>query len=823
MDEILYKYMDWPRIEAVVYGEENAPRDVMGPRMTKDGVLIQCWYPQASKALVKVSQKKAYPMEMADEAGYFAALLPGKKIPAYSFEVTVEKDGEERTEEIPADPYRFPCQLEEVDEKRFLAGIHYEVYEKLGAHPMTLDGVEGVLFAVWAPNAFRVSVVGDFNQWDGRRHLMHRMPASGIYELFIPGVRPGALYKYEMQAKGGRVYLKGDPYGFQTELPPAGASCVADLDAYRWQDEKWQKKELPSHKEPLHILELDLVHWKEAGDYKSLAGEIAAYAGKMGYTHVELLPVMEYFDEASAGYNTAWYYAPTRRLGVCEDFMYFVDVLHQNGIGVILDWAAAHFPELPEGLVCFDGTCLYENEDMRRKYHPFWGTLLFNYQSPLVRNFLIANAFFWMRKYHIDGLRLDDVDAMLYLDYGRQDGEWAPNLYGSNENLDAVDFLKHLHSMLRKERPGFLFIAQEEGLWPALTGAVEDDAVGFDYKWNRGFTQDLLDYLQKDFSQRTAHYDQLTFSMVYGYSERYLLTLGRRDIGDYASWLENLPGDRKEKESGLRVALGYLFCHPGKKMSLPAAGVSEEFAAYARELAALYLARPALYELDEKEEGFEWIQAMRYEENILVFLRKTKRREDTLLIVCNFSPNAYTGYNIGVPYPGKYKEILNSDKEAFGGSGHVNPKVKMSKKAECDERADSISVKVPPLGISIYSYSEALEKVTGNQEARKKKAPAKKADLKQEIQDKMEKAAGGEAAALEAAVPKAAAVEKVVAKKASEKKAVVEKAPEKKTVAEKASEKKVVAEKAPKKKAARKAPVKKTPAKKTAADKGAKE
>ncbi|MGI6068981.1 MAG: 1,4-alpha-glucan branching enzyme [Blautia sp.] len=738
MKDILYQYMDWPRIEAVVYGEERAPRDVMGPLVTDDGILLQCFFPQAERVSVEIgAQKKRYPMKRQDEAGYFACMVPGKEIPEYIYVVEKGKAEAARFQ----DPYAFPCQISELDEKRFLAGIHYEIYEKLGAHPMEVDGVQGVYFAVWAPNALRVSVVGDFNQWDGRRCPMHRMPASGIFELFLPGVEAGAIYKYEMKLKGGGICLKADPYANGTENLPGRASKVCDLDGYDWQDGQWQKKEekgLPGT--PLCICEVDLASFAEgleSKDYRALGEAVAAYAGRMGYTHVELVPVMEYKENP---YATANYYAPTSRFGTAREFMEFVDILHQADIGVIMDWTPAHFPKDPQGLEAFDGTCLYENEDIRKKYHPMWGTLLYNFDSPLVRNFLIANAFFWMRKYHIDGLRMDDVDAMLYLDYGRGEGEWAPNIYGTNENLEAIEFMKHLNSVVRKENPGFLLIAQEDGLWPELTGDVDETHMGFDYKWNRGWTQDFLGYLKNDFPFRSSHHDELSLAMVYGYFESYILTLGRRDVTDTASFLAMLPGDKQQKEAGLKAAYGFQMCHPGGKMHMEMQDAPEGVAKCLEDLIHLYREYPAMHRMDGNPDGFEWVQLMRYEENVLTFLRKTEKEEDTLLVVVNFSPDPYEGYAIGVPYHGKYKEVFNSDKMIYGGSGFVNPRVKMSKKEECDEREHSIRVKVPPLGISIYAYSKVVEKVAGNTAAKKKTAAKKAAakNLKAELERKIE-------------------------------------------------------------------------------------
>ena len=543
MESKVYKYMDWPEIEAVVYGEEAAPRDLMAPRMTADGVLVQGFFPDADSVEVLVDTK-TYKMEKQDEAGYFAVMLPMRKIPPYQYRITKSK--EVRTV---ADPYAFPVQITEDEEKAFCAGVYYHAYEKLGAHPKEIDGVTGTSFAVWAPNALRVSVVGDFNNWDGRCHMMHRMPMSGIYELFIPGVGDGAVYKYEMKLKGGTIQLKSDPYAVCTELPPASASVVKDLRNYVWDDATWMdaREKYKDRHQPVSIYETSLTAWENAQ-------ELVDYVKKMKYTHVELHPVMEYLNEDSGEYSTFAYYAPDRRFGMPEDFQQLVNALHKENIGVILDWTPSHFPREEGGLELFDGTPLYENPDPSMAIHPMWGTLLFNFDSPMVKDFLLSNAFYWMEFYHADGLRLDDVDSMLYLDFGREYGQWRPNIYGTNENLEAVEFLKHLNSILQKKLPGTMTIAQEDGLWSELTGSVEDDNIGFSYKWNNNWAGDFLNYLSKDPIERQYVHDQLTLSMLYTYCEHFVLPLGSRQTGDQESFMAKLPGDDAQKMSQIRAA-----------------------------------------------------------------------------------------------------------------------------------------------------------------------------------------------------------------------------------------------------------------------------
>lgn len=711
MDEKLYKYMDWPRIEAVVYGEEVSPKDVMGPRITKDGVLIQGFFPEAKSAKV-IAGKKEYQMEMEDEAGYFAVLLPAKRIPKYSFLVQWEDYEKQWT-----DPYQYSGQMLPEEEKAFCAGVYYESYKKLGAHLMTVDGVEGTYFAVWAPNAQRVSVVGDFNNWDGRFLMMHRMPMSGIFELFVPDIKAGTLYKYEIKEKSGKISLKADPYGFGAEKPKDCASVVTDLSGFSWDDGEWMeaRKKYDDRKQPISIYETDITKW-ESGE------ELAEFMKETGYTHVEFKPVMEYLEESTGGYATSSYYAPTSRFGTPEKFQKAVNLLHQAEVGVILDWTPAQFPRFEGGLEKFDGTPLYEIPDESASVHPMWGTMLYNYGSPMVRDFLIGNACFWTEVYHVDGFRMDDVDAMLYLDYGRNMGEWQPNLYGTNENLYAVEFLKHLNSIVKKRNPGVLLIAQEDGLWPELTDSVENDHLGFDYKWSGGWTRDFLEYLASEPENRKRSHDQLTLSTLYAYSEHYILTLGSRDVGTLDDFRKRIWGDENQKEAEIRAAYGYMTLHPGCKMSAPDKEMPKALKEYIRDLNTLYKEQPALWKKDDDYEGLEWIQLMKYEENVLTFLRKTENPSETLLAVCNFAADTYENYQVGVPYAGKYKEIFNSDLKKYGGNGVGNPRVKTAKSQEWDERPYSIKMKIPALGILVFSVTpqEETKKASGRKVSEKR-------------------------------------------------------------------------------------------------------
>ena len=527
---------------------------------------------------------------------------------------------------------------------------------------------------------------------------MHRMPMSGIFELFVPGVKAGASYQYEIKIKGGAVQRKSDPYGNGVQEAPSVISVVAELGEFSWQDEEWMKEreKFVSREVPVSVYETDITEWKKHG-------ELAAFLKETGYTHVEFHPVMEYLDQNSGGYSTSSYFALTNRFGTPADFRALVEELHQEGIGVILDWTPAQFPRFDAGLEKFDGTPLYEVQDPAMAVHPMWGTMLYNYGSPMVKDFLLSNAFFWLDEFHVDGFRLDDVDAMLYLDFGREAGQWRPNLYGSNENLQAVEFLKHLNSIVKKRNPGVLLIAQEDGLWPQLTDSVENDHLGFDYKWSGGWTKDLLSYIEVEPLERKDYYDQLTLSMMYAYSEHYVLTLGRRDVGTLKEFLEKLPGSPKQKLAQVRAAYAYLMLHPGVKMTAPDKECTEEMKAYIHDLNAMYRSCPALYAMDGNSDGFEWIQFTNYDENIVVFLRKTEKMEETLLIVCNFSPVSYDSYQVGVPFAGKYKEIFNSDNGKYGGLGVVNTRAKNAVHAECDNRENSLKMKLPAYGVTVFS------------------------------------------------------------------------------------------------------------------------
>jgi len=736
MDRKLYDYMDWPEIEAVVYSEEAHPRDILGPRVTPDGVLIQAFFP-GEKALSLKTGGAVHEMELVDEAGYFAVLLQRKTIPAHTF--LTAADGV--TREYP-DPYAFPPQITKKEETRFSAGIWHDAWKKMGAHEVTAGGTKGVSFAVYAPNALRVSVVGAFNAWDGRRAPMNRLDC-GIFELFIPGLVAGRPYQYEIKLKSGETYRKPDPYAGAFEKKPEGASLVWPSSEFTWGDEEWiaKRASVQNGHQPMIVCQVSLPKLaREAGraDYRVMSRTLAEHCRVYGYTHVELTPVTEYPDDASDGFETSGYFAPTARYGSPDDFRYFVDYLHRMGIGVLIDMVYSYFAAGNSLLAGFDGTCLYEHLDPRRGIHPAYGTHIFNYGSGGVVTFLISSAMCWKEEYHIDGMKITDTATMLFQDYGREDGAWVANLYGGNENLEGAAFLQKLNTALHA-KPGFLTIAEDMAGWNGITADPAQDGLGFDYKWNNTWASDFLGYMHYDPLFRGAHHDDLTFDTVYAWSEKSLIGFGRDETGESDDGILNkMAGVTPElKCANERLAIAYLFVYPGKKLLSMGVGDKRQ-SKLVKKLVRMCRDLPALHEKDTSPDGFEWISNLDRDRNLLIFLRKTGRKDETLLVVCNFSNVEYDEFLIGVPWPGKYKEIFNSDAEEFGGSGTVNARVKISRMIEHDERKNSIRVSVAPLGISIYRFTETVEKRSNNRSAKKRPAGAQSGrNLKKEIEDQV--------------------------------------------------------------------------------------
>ncbi|MFO0896058.1 MAG: 1,4-alpha-glucan branching protein GlgB [Pirellulales bacterium] len=650
--------------------------------------------------------------------------LPGNYLLRYA-----DQRGQQTTTR---DPYSFPPLLSEYDLYLLGEGTHWQSYLRMGAQLRSIDNVAGVNFAVWAPNATGVSVIGDFNSWDGRRHPMRKHVPSGVWELFVPGLGEGTNYKYQVR-HGDWTYEKSDPYGFAAELPPRTASKVANLDSYGWGDQEWLASRVKRQglDAPMSIYEVHLGSWRRPGDdprrwmtYRELAHQLVEYCQQMGYTHLELLPVSEHPFSGSWGYQTVGYYAATSRYGSPQDFMYFVDHCHQHGIGVIIDWVPAHFPKDGHGLRQFDGTCCYEHSDPRQGEHPDWGTLIFNYGRTEVRNFLLSNALFWLDKYHIDGLRVDAVASMLYLDYSRQEGEWIPNQFGGRENLEAISFLKSFNEQVHLQYPGVLTIAEESTAWTGVSRPTYLGGLGFSLKWNMGWMNDTTHYFRENPVHRKYHHDQLTFSLIYAFTENFCLPLSHDEVvHGKGSLLDQMPGDLWQKFANLRLLYGYMWAHPGKKLTFMGGewGQWNEWnydeslqwhlleweshqglQKYVADLNRLYRSQPALYQVDFESPGFEWIDCHHYDLSVLTFVRRAKDPKDFLVAACNFTPVPRLGYRMGVPEKCWYQEISNSDSQYYGGSNVGNFPGKQAEDQAWNGRPYSIEITLPPLATVVF-------------------------------------------------------------------------------------------------------------------------
>ncbi|MEH2944683.1 1,4-alpha-glucan branching protein GlgB [Lachnospiraceae bacterium KK002] len=628
-------------------------------------------------------------------------------------------------------------RFSDLDMYYFGQATHYDIYKKLGAHPVTEKGKKGVYFAVWAPNAAKVSVIGDFNEWKEDANEMTRLEPMGIYELFIPGVQLGALYKFYIETPDGRKLYKADPFANYAELRPGNASAVADINAFKWTDSKWMEKRAACkdvHTQPMAIYEVHPGSWmrhpgrEDEGfyTYRELAVRLTEYVKEMGYTHVELMGISEYPFDGSWGYQVTGYYAPTSRYGTPEDFAYLVDYLHKHGIGVILDWVPAHFPRDAHGMAEFDGTCLYEYADPKKGEHPDWGTKIFDYGKNEVKNFLIGSALMWIEHYHVDGLRVDAVASMLYLDYGKQDGQWVANKYGGNHNLEAIEFFKHINTLILGRNPGTVMIAEESTAWPRVTGKVEDDGLNFSYKWNMGWMHDFLDYMKLDPYFRKDNHNRMTFAMSYNHSENYILVLSHDEVVHLkCSMINKMPGEGKEKFANLKAGYGFMMGHPGKKLLF----MGQEFGqlrewseereldwflleepehlqlqTYVKDLLHIYTKYPAMYEADTRFDNFEWINADDNFRSIFSFVRKSRSGKNNLLFVCNFTPVAREDYRVGVPLKKQYKLIFNSDDKKYGGEGEKRPLVYKAEKEECDNRPFSFAYPLPAFGVAVFVY-----------------------------------------------------------------------------------------------------------------------
>ena len=736
MNKRLEDWVNWILYDELKNGVINAPKHLLGNHVYGDGQVITVYRPYAEKVcVVSPTGKNREEMECLAE-GFYGFYSAKKKYKGTKYRIeTTYQDG---TTVVTADAYAFDSQITEFDTYLFAEGKHYDVYEKFGAHPMTIDGVKGTYFAVWAPHARRVSVVGDFNMWDGALTPMQMMQTSGIYELFIPDVAPGAVYKYQILTRDGEILYKADPYGNQCQVRPDNANVVADLTGYKWKDTDWienrkQQTRETELKKPMAIYECHLGSWKkkiEDSDfgfytYRELAKMLCDYVKKMGYTHVELMGIAEYPFDGSWGYQVTNYYAPTSRYGSPEDFMYFVDHMHANGIGVILDWVPAHFPRDAHGLGRFDGMPLYEHPDPRRGEHPDWGTYIFDFGRNEVSNFLTANALFWVEKFHVDALRVDAVASMLYLDYGKQDGQWLPNKDGGNENYDAIELLRKINTVMEERNPGAFLIAEESTAWAGVTAPASMKGLGFLYKWNMGWMNDFLEYMKMDPYFRSFNHNRLTFSLSYTYAENYVLVISHDEVVHLkCSMLNKMPGVEMDKFANLRTAYGFMYGHPGKKLLF----MGQEFGQlrewsearsldwflldqplhkkmqkWVADLNHMYTTYDACYYNDNNQMGFEWTKVDDANTSIIAFVRRGKTVKDQLLFVCNFVPVERKDYWIGVPCLTEYEEIINSDAKIYGGSGTKNGKVKAFEE-KCDRMPYAISIDIAPLSMMVFKY-----------------------------------------------------------------------------------------------------------------------
>ncbi len=725
-------------IRKIIDFVEDRPYETLGPHLFEQSkcVVINSYLPRAYEAWIECrGAELPLPMKKIHMNGFFQAVIKNTpEIVPYTIRFKDETGRLFTTE----DSYAFPTQISEYDIYLFGEGNHFKSYDKLGSHLMTVNGVSGVHFAVWAPNAKSVAVIGNFNYWFVGSHPMTRVSSSGIWALFIPGLKEFEVYKYAIRSLvDDEVRIKADPYAFQAEMRPRTASVVADLSRYQWKDAKWMETRASTDPltSPLSIYEVHLGSWKRRGpdlaflNYRDLAHELVDYVKGMGYTHIQLLPIMEHPLDQSWGYQVLSYFAPSSRFGPPEELMYFVDHCHQNGIGVILDWVPSHFPKDGHGLAYFDGKQIYAYEDWKKGEHKDWSTFIFDYGKNEVRNFLISSALFWLDYYHIDGLRVDGVASMLYLDYSRKEGEWTPNQYGGRENLEAISFLKRFNEVVHLNHAGIFTVAEESTAWAGVSRPTYLGGLGFTMKWNMGWMHDTLDYFSKDPVHRKYHQNTLTFSMLYAFTENFVLPLSHDEVvHGKGSLLGKMPGDEWQKFANLRLFLGYMFTHPGKKLLFMGGDIAQssewdclkaldwhllDYAPhrqanqFTRDLNFVYQNNKAFFEVDFDPQGFEWIDFSDAASSIINFIRWSKNRTEHILVTCNMTPVSRTQYRIGVPQTGFYEEILNSDAEVYGGTGMGNLGGIPAEPIEWHGRSHSVVVNLPALGINIYRWKES--------------------------------------------------------------------------------------------------------------------
>jgi len=722
-------------LDAIVAGRADDPFAVLGPhastRNGRQALVIRTMRPSAS-AVELVTADRVIAMERRHPDGLFEATLDAGSgsVSEVAYRFRIHEAGDTRET---SDPYRFGQVLSEFDLHLFNEGTHYRAWEKLGSHRLTIDGVSGVHFAVWAPNAQRVSVIGDFNRWDGRVHPMRKLLPSGVWEIFVPDLGERTCYKFEIRTTGGHLLHKADPFGRHFEVPPNTATVVVE-EQYAWRDDGWMR-DRPSYdawrERPMSIYEVHPGSWRripEEGNrvptYRELAATLVPYVREMGYTHIELMPVMEHPFSGSWGYQVIGFFAPTSRHGSPDDFRYFVDECHRYGLGVILDWVPGHFPKDRHGLAEFDGTALYEHADPRKGEHQDWGTLIFNYGRNEVRTFLLSNALFWLEEFHVDGLRVDAVASMLYLDYSREGGQWIPNQFGGRENLEAVDFLKQLNTLTHGRVQGTITVAEESTAWPAVSKPVYVGGLGFSYKWNMGWMHDVLEYITQDPVHRRWHHNRITFSMLYAFTENFVLPFSHDEVvHGKRSMLDKMPGDLWQKHATLRALYGYMFAHPGKKLMFMGCEFGqwhewnydtsldwhllqypehEGLRRWIQDLNHTYQREPSLHEIDFEPAGFSWIDCCDNENSVMSMVRRARNPEDFTVIVTNFTPVPRLDYRIGVPEGGFYREVLNSDSTRYSGSNMGNAGGVHADARPMHGFDYSMSLTVPPLGFVLF-------------------------------------------------------------------------------------------------------------------------
>jgi 1,4-alpha-glucan branching enzyme len=708
-----------PELQKISDARHHDPFSILGRHQINGATEIYAYLPHAVEVTLAEDEQ---PLARIGDSDFFTLRANGKNLPERYRLIWLDS---EHRQHIRYDPYSFPPQLSDFDLHLFGEGKHWHAYRILGAHTHDVDGIAGILFAIWAPNAERISVVGDFNSWDGRCHPMRVRGHSGVWELFIPDLTPGTLYKFEIRNRAtGQILLKSDPYGQQFEIRPHTASIVSHSH-YSWNDQTWieQRRHHDWQHQPMSIFEVHLGSWQrglegELLNYRELAQRLVAYVKEMGFSHIELLPITEHPYDPSWGYQTIGYYAPSSRYGTPDDFRYFIDHCHQNGIGVFLDWVPAHFPKDGHGLARFDGEALYEHADPRKGEHLDWSTLIFNYSRHEVRNFLLSSAMYWIEEMHLDGLRVDAVASMLYLDYSRTAGEWIPNQYGGRENLEAIDFLRQLNSVIHERHPGVLMMAEESTSWPMVSRPVHVGGLGFDLKWNMGWMNDTLSYISHEPVHRKYHHNMLTFSMLYAFTENFLLPFSHDEVvHGKQSMLNKMPGDEWQRHANLRLLYTYMFTHPGKKLMFMGCefgqGIEWNSAQIldwyvldyplhqglqraVKDLNRLYHSTPALYHDEFDWQGFEWIDCHDAEQSVLSFMRKNG--DDVVLVIVNFTPVPRHGYRIGVPRAGVYNELFNSDAAIYGGSNTGNGGTTLIAEAlPWMNQSHSLALTLPPL------------------------------------------------------------------------------------------------------------------------------